>query len=68
MADSRRESEWRQTSLVVAAIVNIMRDPKKGKAPEPDDFNPYAKRRKRLERAAAPKVPLSILRDVFCKG
>jgi hypothetical protein len=65
MSDGRGKFEWQQTSSMLAVIAGIMHDPKKGKAPSPDDFNPYAQRQKRTVKH---KAPLSVLRDIFCKG
>jgi len=61
MADGRGKMEWAQTSNLMALIVNVMRDPKKSKAVNASDFNPY------LQKKHAGKAPLSILRDIWCK-
>jgi hypothetical protein len=45
----------------MAMIVNVMRDPKKSKAVNASDFNPY------MQNKHAGKAPLSILRDIWCK-
>jgi hypothetical protein len=60
MAESRGRFEWNMTSSVMAIIcnVNIASNSKKV---SPDAFNPYAKKKK-------PTVPLSFLKEVFCKG
>ena len=63
MADARGQMEWEQTSNLMALIVNLVRDPKKSKPTRPDAFNPYAQREQKITKA-----PLSILKDVFCKG
>lgn len=57
--------EWNQTSMLLAMIANIMRDPKKGKPAKPEDFNPYA--RKVSDKKPIPVVPLSVLKDIFVK-
>ena len=44
MAESRARERWAHTSSVMALIANVNRDPKKGRAFRPDDFNPYAPR------------------------
>ena len=46
----------------MALVVNLVRDPKKSKPAKPADFNPYT-----VKPKAVVKVPLSVLRDVFCK-
>jgi len=38
---------WDRTSAVIAAVVNVHRDPKKGRAVKPSDFNPFAGSRPR---------------------
>lgn len=63
MAESRGRFEWAQTSCLMALVANIMRDPKKSKAVEPSDFNPYSHHEKPVVKA-----PLTILRDIWCKG
>ena len=52
-----------QTASLMALIVNLVRDPKKSKPAKPDAFNPYAQKVQKITKA-----PLSILKDVFCKG
>ena len=63
MADARGQMEWEQTASLMALVVNLVRDPKKSKPAKPDAFNPYAQKVQKIT-----KVPLSILKDVFCKG
>ena len=50
MADGRGKMEWAQTSCLMALIVNILRDPKKGKSAKPADFNPYFQRKKPVQK------------------
>jgi len=42
MAEARAKERWAHTSSLMALIANAHRDPKKGRAFRPDDFNPYA--------------------------
>lgn len=42
MVEGRGRFEWNQTSALMALAVNLMRDPKRGKAVSPNDFNPFA--------------------------
>lgn len=67
MARGRLESQWEQTSWIVAMIHNV-NCTKKSAAKEPDYFNPYRQRRR---SAARPKnmgtVPLSTVADVFVR-
>ena len=62
MTEAKANLEWEQTSSLMALICNIVRDPKKSKPIDSDTFNPYAKNK---EKAKPPKVPISILKDVF---
>ena len=50
MAEGRGKMEWAQTSCLMALIVNILRDPKKGKSAKPIDFNPYFQRKKPVQK------------------
>ena len=45
MAEARCREAWNHTSAVLALLANIHRDPKKGKAFKPSDFNPYEVKR-----------------------
>ena len=44
MVEGRGKFEWSQTASLMALAANLVRDPKKGKAPSPADFNPFAQR------------------------
>jgi len=63
MAEEAGRDEWNRTTALMALVVNIMRDPQKGKSVTPDDFNPYAVK----VHKPIPIVPLTVLRDVFVK-
>lgn len=41
MAEARGRADWSRTSVILALIANIHRDPKKTRAFKPTDFNPY---------------------------
>ena len=60
MTEARGRFEWGQTASLLAMIANVLRDPKKTKVVKPADFNPYNVKPKA-------KVPVSILRDIWCK-
>ena len=49
MVEGRGKFEWSQTAALMALAGNLMRDPRKGKAVSPSDFNPFA---------PAPPVPI----------
>ena len=44
MVEGRGKFEWSQTASLMALAANLVRDPKKGKAACPADFNPFAQR------------------------
>jgi len=46
MAEARAKERWGHTSSLMALIANVNRDPKKHQAFRPDDFSPYAPRRR----------------------
>jgi len=60
MTEARGRFEWGQTASLMALVANVLRDPKKTKTVKPSDFNPYTEKEKK-------KVPVSILRDIWCK-
>lgn len=65
MVEGKGRFEWSQTASLMALAVNLMRDPRKGKAASPNDFNPFA------EREPMPvlkgKAMLSALKAAFIK-
>lgn len=40
------KASWQQTASLMALTANCHRDPKKSKAYKPDDFNPFAEKKK----------------------
>ena len=44
MVEGRGKFEWSRTASLMALAANLVRDPKKGKAASPSDFNPFAQR------------------------
>lgn len=44
MAEERLRSQWNQTSTVLAAVLNVNRDPRKSRPVRPEQLNPYARR------------------------
>ena len=68
MAEARERTEWGRLSVLLALVANAHRDPKRHTAARPEQFNPYAGKPMAGEPVRRPKAPLSILRDVFCRG
>ena len=63
MAEAHGRDCWNHTSAILAMIANVNRDPKKGKAFKPSDFNPHVEK----QRSGIPLTSdnLSILKTVF---
>ena len=65
MVEGRGKFEWGIASSLMALLVNLNRDPRKGNAASPADFNPFAPK--------APKVVLKgaemkeALKAAFCR-
>ena len=65
MAEGLGRERWAHTSLVCALIANANRDPKKHRAFRPDDFNPYAERRRREEVIEVTPETIGLMREAF---
>ena len=48
MVEGKGRFDWAQTSSLMALAVNLMRDPRKGKAVSPNDFNPFAEKPQKI--------------------
>ena len=44
MVEGRGKFEWSQTASLMALAANLVRDPRKGNAASPADFNPFSPR------------------------
>ena len=64
MAEARAKDNWAHTSAVLALTANTHRDPKKSRPFRPDDFNPYAARR-RGKGIAIQTDNIDVLKTVF---
>jgi hypothetical protein len=65
MAEARQSDLWNHTAALLALLANAHRDPKKTRPLKPIDFHPY---RSSKPTTAAPKAPISILKQVFVDG
>ena len=65
MVEGKGRFDWAQTSSLMALAVNLMRDPKKGKAAIPNDFNPFAEKPERIVLKG--KEMLDALKAAFIK-
>lgn len=65
MVEGRGRFEWGRTSSLMALAANLVRDPRRGRAAVPSDFNPFAPRaRKPILRGAEMKEALVA---AFCR-
>jgi len=62
MSEGRQRHDWSIASAVMAVLANIHRDPKRSRPLKPADFDPFA------QRTPPPKVPITVLKDVFING
>ena len=63
MAEGRIEQEWNHTAAVLTVLVNVNRDPKRGRPAKPADFHPMARRRNQSDRPI--QADMQTLRRVF---
>ncbi len=65
MAEARSRFAWGVASSMMALMVNLQRDPKKGKPLKPSDFNPHAAHSEKIVlRGDAMK---DALKAAFCR-
>lgn len=62
MLDGRQRHDWSIAASHMAVLANLHRDPKRTRPLTAADFDPFHARR------ALPKVPVSVLKDVFIDG
>ena len=60
MAEERQRDAWSHTSLVLAVLANIHRDPKKAKRYTSEDFNPFT-----VKKPDHVKADIGVLKQVF---
>jgi hypothetical protein len=65
MAEGRQRHDWSLISALMTLLANVHRDPRKHRAFRPRDFDPFSSPSK---RASAPRVPITVLKDVFIEG
>jgi len=65
MAEARDRQQWGHTSALLAMLANCHRDPKKGRAAKPSDFDPYAKADRRV---AASRENVQALKALVPEG
>lgn len=65
MVEGKGKFEWNRTASLMALMVNLNRDQRKGKAASPNDFNPFAPKEK--VPVLRGKEMLSALKAAFIK-
>lgn len=63
MAEGRGRDRWSRASLLASVIANCHRDPKKGRAYKPADFDPFA--RAREETVEVNRENIGLLKEAF---
>jgi hypothetical protein len=63
MAEGRIRESWNHTSVVLAMLANVNRDPRKGRALRPADFHPMQKAAP--EKPAVLKGDIRLLKTIF---
>ena len=67
-AEGRGRSEWSHTSSILAMLANTHRDPKKGRALTPADFDPYRTADRPRKGVAIHKGNIGLLIKAFTDG
>jgi hypothetical protein len=65
MAEGRSKEAWNHTSSMMALMANVNRDPKKGRAFTPADFNPFFEKTSRPDVIVVTKENVSLLKQAF---
>jgi len=65
MAEGLGRERWSHTAAVMALIANVNRDPKKGRAFRPSDFDPFSRKTRTDYRRIAGKEDLKLLREAL---
>lgn len=68
MAEGQGRERWAHTSLIAAILANANRDPKKGRAWKPEDFNPFTHRRAAADVVEVDKDTIGLMKQAFAGG
>ncbi len=60
MAEERQRDQWSHTSVLLAVLANIHRDPKRTSRYTSEDFNPFS-----VRRSVSMKAEIGVLKQVF---
>ena len=66
MAEGHGRDEWSRLSGLLALTANCHRDPKRGRALRPSDFDPFGK--DRAEVVQVDRENIGLLKDALTKG
>ncbi len=66
MAEGHGRDAWSRAALLCAVLANAHRDPRKGRALTPADFDPYARAQAPVETLG--REGLAALKAAFVKG
>ena len=66
MAEGHSRDKWSRLSALLALTANCHRDPKKGRALRPSDFDPFGKERGQVIEVSRENIGL--LKDALTKG
>ena len=64
MAESKMKTSWIQTSGIMAILVNINKDPKKGQSLPLDYFSPFKEKADRVQQS---KMGFAALKEMCVK-
>ncbi len=68
MSDGFAKARWSHTSAIMALVANVNRDPKKGRAFQPSDFDPTSEKREKglvIRIDEDNKENIGLLREAF---
>jgi hypothetical protein len=67
MAEAAGRERWGRASALMALLANVNRDPKRGRPFSPEDFSPFASRRRSGSSGGVPltKDNLHILKQAY---
>ena len=67
MGEAAGRERWSRASALMALLANVNRDPKRGRSFSPDDFSPFAARRRGGSSKGVPltKNNLHILKQAY---
>jgi hypothetical protein len=62
MLEGRQRHDWSIAASLMSVVANLHRDPKRSRSLKPSDFDPFTVKK------PVPKVPVTVLKDVFING